>query len=71
MQKTAYLSWLYNVTEGDALELSEIIKHHVIEDANPQAYDLLAATEDKAYTNETFTKAAKLVKNLFENVSES
>jgi hypothetical protein len=68
LEKTAYFSWLNRESGGDVNKLASIIKHDVTEDNNPQAWDLLTATGDKSFTQETFLKAAKLIKSLYESV---
>lgn len=58
---TAFHKYLVKETNGDALAIAEMLKQGVIENQNPQVFELLAATEDTEYLNETFLKAANIV----------
>lgn len=66
LKPLAYHHYLMKATNGDLEDLTLLIRHHVIEDNNPMAYDLLEATGDKTYTSGTFKKAAQLVKDICE-----
>lgn len=63
LEKTAYHAYLNKF--GTRKEIAAEIHRAVTQENNPQAWKLLEATGDTAYTSETFDKAAELIKNLY------
>lgn len=64
IKPTAFHKWLMKVTGGDVVTLAELLTHEIINNQNPQAFDLLQATGDKNYTPQTFVKASELVRTI-------
>ena len=60
-QPTAYHRYLWSKCEGHPVALANELVSNVVNDQNPQAFDLLELTGDIEYTAETFVKAAKLL----------
>ena len=67
MMLTAYHRWLYISHEGDRDEIAAQIYSDCYNQQNQQAFDLLAETGDKAFTPETFTKAADIILTNYES----
>jgi hypothetical protein len=60
MELLAYHKWLIERSGGDI----DVLALRIFLDArdqNPMAFELLELTGDKAYTRETFIKAAKII----------
>ena len=64
IKPTAFHKWLMKITGGDAVMLAEQLTHEVVNNQNPQAFDLLEATGDKHYTPQTFLKASELLRTI-------
>lgn len=64
IQVTAFHHWLMKATDGDEKRIAHFLRGEVIFERNPQAFELLEATGDITYTNDTFEKAARLVKQI-------
>lgn len=62
LKPTAFHRWLIQITGGNIKLLTEVLKYEILNNQNPQAFDLLKATGDKNYTPETFVKASEFVK---------
>jgi len=63
LEATAYHHWLVAKYKGDDLLMIEQLKRDAMQQS-PQVFDLLEATGDKAYTQETFQKAVTLIHKL-------
>lgn len=61
IEPTAYHKWLFKLTEGNPAKLANQLVSDVVNNQNPQAFELLAQTCDTEYTPETFIKAAKIL----------
>lgn len=61
IEATAFHKWLFTKTKGHPVEVANQLVYEVIQNQNPQAFALLAATGDTEYTPETFIKAAKIL----------
>lgn len=66
LQRTAYHAWLFKSNKGNTEAISAQLYSDITQDNNPQAWKILEATKDEAITNETFTKAANLIKQLYQ-----
>ncbi|MBK9936699.1 MAG: hypothetical protein IPP05_21930 [Cytophagaceae bacterium] len=64
LEPTAFYRWILKVTGGDTDNIVSLLKHEILNNQNPQAFDLLAATGDNSCTHETFVKASELIKTL-------
>lgn len=61
-QLTAYHRWLLKHYQTEN-ELASRLLYDIVEQQNPQAFDLLNKTGDKIYNQDTFLKAARLLKS--------
>lgn len=61
IEPTAYHKYLFKITEGNPVRLANQLVSDVVNDQNPQAFELLEQTGDIEYTPETFIKAAKIL----------
>lgn len=66
IKPTAFHRYLIRETDGDEKNIVQVLRFLVVYERNPQAFELLEATGDVTYTNETFEKAARLVKQITE-----
>jgi len=62
---TPYHKWLWQASEKNLASLSHLIWNDVVNQQNPQAFDLIAVTGDKEYTDATFDKAAQIILDMF------
>ena len=61
MTLTAYHRYLLSESKGDRRHLSVLLYLDVVKDQNPMAFELLAMTGDKKYTEQTFLKIADIL----------
>jgi hypothetical protein len=60
LKLTAYHKWLIERSGGD-IDVLALRIYFDARDQNQMAFELLELTGDKAYTRETFVKAAKML----------
>jgi len=64
IEATAFHKWLFIKTKGHPVAVANELVNQVVNNQNPQAFELLELTGDREYTPETFVKAAKILCDL-------
>lgn len=64
IEPMAFHYWLMKVSEGNPVKIAEVLTNEIINNQNPQAFELLEATGDKNFTPDTFIKASELVRTI-------
>ncbi len=67
---TAFHKWLMRESDGNVVKLAGLIHNEIVNNQNPQAFELLDATGDVRYDEHTFVKAAKLLNQIINKNSQ-